>query len=312
MAETGGGGAGAAGQPTAGGGDSTQTEAPKTNGAAGHEAPSAEVESTERDASGRFRAKLKVGGQEEDVDLSQEELIAELQRKRNYDKRWKQIEAERKQLDEQRRALQEFAQKPEAYLEELLGQERLDALLQERLAKAARMAQMTPEQVELERYKHENKRYQEQLQQQESERQKAQRDQASEALLQQAQPRIVAAMEAAGLPRVPAVIKRYAEVALAALDQGIDASEQDIARVLAEEYGTIAKHYRDLTAAKDPDKYIEWLGEEQFKKLNDHRVAKVKNGQGQRKAAPGQAAEPAKEKHEYIDEAEFRRRAGLR
>jgi hypothetical protein len=310
MAETGVAG-GAAGQPTAdaGTGDAGQAKSDEVTQADASGGEGAK----ERDSTGRFRAKLKVDGAEEEVDLSQEEVTTRLQKQRFYEKREKEFRTQQAELEKAKRALQEFAQRPEAYLEELLGQERLDALLQQRLAQAAKQAAMTPEQLELERMRHEHKRLQEQLQQREQSEQQQMQDAAVEQLLEQAQPRIVAAMEAAGLPRVPAVIRDYADTALRALEQGRVLSEQDIAQHLAKKYDAIARHYRDLTAAKDPDAYINWMGEEQFRKLSEHRVARAKAAQGPSRKAPAQ--QETKQNGEdagYIDEAEFRRRAGLR
>ena len=302
---TGGGVGGEAGGPT-------KAKVPAAKAAAEtSETPSDEKE---RDSSGRFRAKLKVDGAEEDVDLSPEEVTARLQKQRHYEKRQKQFQQEMVQLEQQKRALQEFVSRPEAYLEELLGAERLDAIVQARLAAAARAAALTPEQAELERVKAETKRLQEALAQREEMETQGRREAAEMRLVEQAQPQIVAALEAVNLPRSPAVLQRFLQLGLDAVNSGYQPDMPAIAKQLAEEWDAAARFYRDqVIAAQSPEKLFQWIGEKNFKLMNDWQMARVKGGQAPRKAAvQNGAAHRVDEAPEIIDEAEFRRRAGLR
>ena len=162
--------------------------------------------------------------------------------------------------------------------------------------------------------KAETKRLQEALAQREEMETQSRREAAEMRLVEQAQPHIVAALEAVNLPRSPAVLQRFLQLGLDAINSGYQPDMPAIAKQLSEEWDAAARFYRDqVIAAQSPEKLFQWIGEKNFKAMNDWQMARVKGGQAPRKAAVQNGAAPHRdEAPEIIDEAEFRRRAGLR
>ena len=256
----------------------------------------------------RFRTKLKVDGKEEDVDLSEDDIRERLQRQRAYEKKEKQYRDGFAEIDRVRAALGHLHTQPLEVLQ-ALGVDR-KALAEMILEQEAKQAAMTPEQRLLAERDARIAELEEARRQQQEEYQKAQQKMMDEALWQESQPRIIAALEATGVPPTPEVLRMYAQVGRQWLDRGYEAPEaviaqEAVARLRADADG----FYQGLPV----EKLIERLGPKTVSALMQHVIQKSQAGRAARKTSQpvSNGHQEKRDEPAYVDEAEFRKRAGL-
>lgn len=266
---------------------------------------------TPRDEYGRFKATLKVDGAEESIDLSREQLIERLQRQRAYERKEKTYRDGLAEVEKVKRALSHLHQSPEEVLEGL-GID-LDSIAEARLQRKAQLQALSPAELEALRAKAEVERMRAQLEQVHQERQTAQEKAMAEAVWRESEPRMIKAMEAAGLPRTGEAIRLFARIGRDALDEGIELSEARIAEEVAARLGEpIEQHWRQAPV----EQLIAKLGPEAIAAIIKHQVAQARAKRGQQPAAKAAVQNGAKNgahNHDngYITEAEYRKRNGL-
>ena len=265
-------------------------------------------ETTEAQQPYRFKAKLKVDGREEEVDLSEEEIGERLQRQRAYERKEKQYRDGFAELERVKAALSHLHTNPLEVMQSL-GVD-VGNLWQTISQQQQQLQALTPEQrqiLERDQLIAQLRAQQEEFQ---TQQQKAQAQQYQEAVWNESQPRIVEAMQSAGLPRTPEAIRMYAVVGQELLDRGYDAPESVIAQETANRLRATSQSFQ---RAMSPEQLEAMLGDEAINALLKRRLEKAQAARAKKQhlAKPSTNGTHAKEEPTYIDEAEFRRRAGL-
>lgn len=256
----------------------------------------------------RFRAKLKVDGKEEDVDLSEDEIGERLQRQRAYERKEKQYRDGFAEIERVKTALSHLHTNPLEVMQSL-GVD-VATLWQTISQQQQQLQALTPEQRQI----LERDQLIAQLRAEAEENKTRQQSQEAEAFKQavwnESQPRIVAAMEAAGLPRTTEAIRMYAIVGQEWLDKGYDAPESVIAQETA---ARLRANSQAFSRSMSPEQLEAMLGDEAINALLKRRLEKAQAARAKKQhlAKPTTNGTHAKEEPAYIDEAEFRRRAGL-
>ena len=293
----------AAGAPTSTGSNNQDLSGPASN----ENTETAANENAETKQPYRLKAKLKVDGKEEDIDLSEEDIVERLQRQRAYERKEKSYRDGFAEIEKAKKALAHLKSKPVETLLELGVDVR--ALAKQVSAQEEQLNALTPEQRMILERDMLIAQLQQQQQQQQQAHEQAQQDAYNQAVWNESQPRIVAAMEAAGMPRTPEAIRMYAVVGKEWLERGYDAPEAVIAKEASDRLRSMSQAYqRNLT----PDQLVALLGEETVRNLTQHLIKQAQATRAKRQAAPKPTnGTHAKEEPTYVDEAEFRRRAGL-
>ncbi len=173
----------------------------------------------------RFKRSLKVYGREEAVDLGEDDIARELQELRAMRKR----EKDARQHGTTAQRVLELAQKdPAAFLKEF-GHDIRAMAKQDLLAEAQRQV-MTPEELAIAERDEKIAKYEaaekQRVESAKTERQK----QMQAAQVKRNEELFLPAMEASGLPKTHETLHAMAETALAALEDGIEYTPQELAR----------------------------------------------------------------------------------
>lgn len=287
----------------------TTTQKPDLGGRPANEnlEPAANT-NTEEPKPYRFKAKLKVDGREEDVDLSEEEIGERLQRQRAYERKEKQYRDGFAELERVKQALSHLQSNPLEVMQSL-GVD-VGTLWQTINQQQQQLQALTPEQRQILERDQLIAQLRAQHEEYQTKQQKAQAEAFHESVWNESQPRIVQAMESAGLPRTPEAIRMYAVVGQELLDRGYDAPEAVIAKEAADRLRATSQSFQ---RALSPEQLEAMLGDEVINTLLKRRLEKAQAARAKKQhlARPTTNGTHAKEEPTYIDEAEFRRRAGL-
>lgn len=213
----------------------------------------------------RLRAKVKIFGKEEELDLSEEEAIREIQKGRALERKTK---ANNEQADRARRAF-ELAQKdPVAFLREL-GHD-VNQLAERQLAERARMEMMTPEQRALAERDAKIAEYE----QREQTRQQSQRAEAAkrheQMLLDRNRQEFAEAVEKHGIPKNYKWLERWVDVKRHNLEQGLSLNPEQIA---SEARKSARSDLMELTHGLQGKSLMEFLGPELVQHVLQQAIA---------------------------------------
>ena len=215
--------------------------------------------------------KLKVDGDEieESIDLdNEEELIKHLQLSKVSQKRMQEMAQLRKDADG---LVQALMNDPEAVLRRL-GKDPEDFAVK-LLQKKIEEEQKSPEQKEREALQKELQELREKAKQEETSRQKAERERIEAEQERSIEEGMLAAIEKAGLPNKPLIVKRTAEVMLTAMDNNIDITPQEAMSIVKGELENDMKEY----IAALPDEALEaFLSKDRLVGMRKKQVASIK------------------------------------
>lgn len=259
-----------------------------------------------------YKTKLKVNGQEQDVEYATEaDLQKELQLSRFAATRAREAaEAEKKAKAEQAAWLVRLKGGDEELFKE--NGIDLDELAAKRLAAKARRELMTPEQRELEELKAYREKTQPALEKAANEKHEAALEQYSQALWAQMEPGFHVALEKHKLTSDPSAMQAIARVGTEFLDAGIDlAPDQVVAEVARQEDAFVWEKLKSY----DVPQLVQRLGPEKIqaivKHFRDEWMAKQGRTQVQPRAESTSRPKPAPDKT-FVDEKQYRKNLGLK
>jgi hypothetical protein len=240
----------------------------------------------EKTKAGKY--KVKVDGEE--VELSQDELIKYAQLGKAGQKRMAEAAQIKKDAQELVRMLRE---NPESVLADpaVLGSdEEVVKLAQKILSRKLEDEQKSPELREKERLEKEL----EQLRKEAKEREERQQTEEYERLVQQQEAQIeeqiTEALETSGMPKSPFILKRLADVMLAAAENEKDISPKQAMNIVKRE---MQKDLREYIEAMQEDALEEIVSAEKVKKLRQRQLSKLKAEQAKAAPAPTEVKETA-------------------
>lgn len=247
----------------------------------------------------RFKRKLKVYGQEEDVDLDEDSIARELQQSRAMRKKLGDFDTTAKQA---RRILELAEQNPEEFLRQLKKDP--DQWARERLAREAKLASMSEEERELEDLRQYKERTEQERKQSEETAEKQRKDQLRSTLRQKNEARFLEALKQSDLPKTYESLYYIAETAALGLDDGVEYSDAELAKETARRLDTLTDRY---LGQMDGPALVKKLGPKRLQAILEAAVADFDAQQNFE--APTQAREePVAQPQEYIDGAEVERR----
>lgn len=172
---------------------------------------------------------------------------------------------------------------PEAVLADpyVLGsEEKVIELAQKILSKKMEDEQKSPEAREKERLEKELEELRQKVKQDEEQRQAAEYERMVQQQEAQLEEQITEALETSGLPKSPFVLKRLADVMIAAAENEKDISPKQALNIVKRE---MQKDIREYIDALQEDALEEFISAEKVKKLRNRQIAKLKAEQA---AAP--------------------------
>jgi len=264
-------------------------------------------EAAKRLAAERKRYKVKVDGEEAEVD--EDELLRGYQTTRAAMKRMEEVAQLRGQLES---FVKDFQTDPVSTLKKLAAipgekgaqfRDAVEKFLYEELQKE----KMTPEQRELAEAKEKLRAAEEQRKAVEESQRQAKLQAAQAHWAKKYDEEITAALQDPniGLPKTPATVRRMAELMGKSLRAGLDIPATDVARLVREEY---LEAQREVVSNLDGEQLVRYLGEDVAKKIRAYDVArlKAKPAPGAPAPAPAKpAAQPAQPQTKRMSEREF-------
>jgi hypothetical protein len=237
----------------------------------------------------KYKYKLNIKGQEEEVEYDEQSLVKELQKARAASKIREEAARYRQEADQEKAQIAQEREQFKQIVEALKNPQSARQLLRqigtplEELSKAEledyiQQQQMTPEQRELQQlrsWKQQQEHYQ---QQQEQQRQQQEYEQQVQAAQEQFAGRIVAAMTKLGLSENDARSSGELAQRLAfKLEQALNAGYSDITPdELAEEVlQDLQEQHRVLYGKLPGDKIFQMWGEEGLKKAQQYATSRV-------------------------------------
>lgn len=249
----------------------------------------------------RFKEKLKVYGQEEDVDLDRDGVKRELQQARAMRKQHAEMQkklAEREELE----AL--FEKDPDEYMrrrgkdpEEYLKQKIHKVIEREQLTEEQRATQDAIARADAAEAK---------LQKQEEARKATQQKLRTEHAKKQMVERYGRTIEAAGLERNAETIFLMAEVEDIAAKQGLEYTPEELGKETARRARGYGKSYLDSLTVPA---FISEIGKERYEAILEHSIAQLEGSSAVVPAPkePVVRREPTSEGSRYLSEAELDR-----
>lgn len=241
--------------------------------------------------------KYKVDGAEKEVDLAslpETELVKRFQMAEAAQKRMQEAAEYRKAFEQFVSAVKEdpfSALKDPVFgldLDQLAQQRLLQQFEQEQLPESERKAlelqrQLEAKQAELDRIA--------------QERQAAQQAQLEQQVIDQTYKDFEAALATEKVPKSRTTMRMMAEVAMEALDNGIELTPQQIAAEVNERLGGMTKH---VFASMKGDALFQYLGEDVVREVLRHSVERARGRQSQPPAAepPPPAQPPVADEYE--------------
>lgn len=287
------------------------------------EVPSAEAEAPAAEAEPKAEAapeapseprkyRVKVDGQE--LEVPEDELLKGYELKQASYNRMKQAAEERRKAEVLFSAFQDPSQMGNVAQALGLDAQSRRALAQALVQEELRTAGMTDEERRQYEFERERSRFEE-------EKQRFQRDQEERELASRAAaiqddlaPKMVAAMDSAGLPRSEHAFNRMLEIAMNALDEGIAYEPEELAAQVREEYdrevrglgskaityageGALKEYFSGLSA----EQVISLLGPDVMKAVREHELSQLR-GAGQAKQSEPEPVKAAPKKAMLLDD----------
>lgn len=250
----------------------------------------------------RLRRKLKVFGKEEEVDLDEDGIVRELQKKRALEKKFSDFEQARRRAER----IIELAEKdPVGFLQEL-GKDP-DALARQRVAEKARLEAMTEQERELHELRQWKKQQEEAAAKAKEQAEKQKKEALKADLVKKNNERFIKALEKSGLPKTYESLYFMAETARIALDDGIEYTDEELAKETARRLDNLTERY---LGSLDGPALTKKLGPKRVQAILEAAVAEFDAQQDVGRSTPPaqESAPPATPEPEYIDEAEVQRR----
>lgn len=256
----------------------------------------------------RFKRKLKVDGGEEDVDLSEDDLLREVQISRAAKKRLGELNKRLKDMDAREAKIAAMEKDPVTYLQERgVDVEQAAARL---LADKAKRGLMSPEEQRIAELETENRTFRERAEAEERRQAEAQEAAAQAKQWEQEEPQYLAEMERVKLPKSMHVLgfmsKVGAQLAEALGDRG--ATPEIVVRETNRQLSEFADHY---VLGLPAEALSEKLGPERKKALQSLWLQQWRDKQGALEPTPREEAAPpprTEERKEPLSEADLRRR----
>ncbi len=249
----------------------------------------------------RFKRKLNVYGEEQDVDLGEDDIARELQIAAAARKKMKELAQREARVAEYDKIRKE---RPEALFE--TEDERLE-FAKRTLAAAARRELMPPEERARMELEEERSRFSHEKQTWEQQRQQEQRDEQARRTWEKIAPEFETALTEAGLERSPKEMEAIADIGLEFVDAKLPLSPKDIVKeyLHREERG-----FKKRLSGVEPAKLRASLSDEQWAGLKKLMVSEYKEKHAGFQQRPRE--EPVhREKEEagrkFLSETEFKR-----
>ena len=221
----------------------------------------------EKAEAGSAGRKYTVKVNEEDVEVSEEELIRGYGRMRAANEKFEKAAAIEKNTaklietlkSDPAKILEHLGFDMRTYAEKVLAQQLEEELLPE-------------EERERRRREADLQTREEKLKQQEEEKRQAEAAALQQKYASEYENTIVTALKESGLPKTPQSVKRMAELMYANLEKGVDLDAKDLVQIVREDYlGDI----KTLLGELEGDSLLELLGEDVAKKLRKADLARL-------------------------------------
>jgi hypothetical protein len=227
----------------------------------------------------RRKYKLKVDGQDEEVELTDEEISVRLQKERAAAKRMQESAELKKKFAQ---AVDLIKKDPFAALKDPAFGIDLEALAEQRLLEKYKLELMPEEQrkqMEMERkLKEYETKEQERTRLEQEAHQRTQQEQFEAKIFQETEKTFMAALESADLPKDYETLYMMADVAKLNLDYGVELTPQQLAAEVRAKLDGYSKREKSLRANLKGDKLLEYLGTDTVKEVLQASVAKLKGG----------------------------------
>ena len=246
----------------------------------------------------RFKRKLNLYGEEEEVDLGEDDLAREVQIARAARKKLKELKQREDKLAEFDKLRKE---KPEA-----LFDSEEDALEFSRkfLAARARRELMPPEEARALEVDERERRFMEEKTAWEEQRAQEERSRRAAKQWEQLAPEIDSALQEAGLERTPKELEAIADIGLEFIDAKLPLSPRDLVKEFArrEESG-----FTRRLGTLEPQKLRAKLTDAQWAGLRKLMVDEFKSKHAGFETKPRAAPPPKEEPRRYVSESEFKK-----
>lgn len=249
----------------------------------------------------RFKDKLKINGQEQEVDLDRDTVRRKIQLAEAAFAQMREAKTELAKLEEFKQlartnpgeALKQHGIDPAKWAAHFMAEQARESMIPEEQRQA--MAQQAA-------FERERQEFQKQKQEFEAQQAKAYEEQVWKGI----EPQFISAMEELNLPKGYQVMHAVAEVGREFLDAKLDLAPKEIVAEANRRLGDYTNRYVVTLPAKQ---LANLLGQEKVRELIALEVEKFKASQNFGSPAPvqSQPSQAADEPKQYIDEYEFRR-----
>lgn len=284
----------AAPQATAEGSTSNTTITPGSAGAASEKKQEAIKQEIRR-------LKLKVNGSERE--MAEHDVIALAQKAMGSDEKFRKASERDKRIAQIVKAAESD---PEAYdevIRTLFGKDP-EEIYKQRLAEKLKRMSMDPKDLELHEAKEKLRKYEAAEKKREEEAKAAKMKAAEEHYTKEYDKQISEGLKSSGLPINEDTIRMTAEIMLANLEGGMELPISTVMELVRERYQT---NFKKLFGDYDPDKLLEFLGKDLFRKMQDADAKRRPSPD-----SPGKQAMPRDEQDEpkakEINSDDFRER----
>jgi len=245
-----------------------------------------------------FQFTCKIDGEEEEVELTQDDVKRNYQKMMAADKRFEEAAQGRKQVFEAIDRMKDPNQLPQVL--EAMGYD-VRQLAEQFLYQQLQYEALTPEQrrgLEMQRELQRRDAIDQQRQQQYDAQEKSVQ---SQAMVQEIQGQIIDALKTSNLPQTADSVKRMANEMSRNVKRGISITAAEAAKYVERD---LRRQIKDLTGKLPPEKLDDILGPDVGKKLRQRDLAKIKNPIQTKGMPPVQQKEKLPQKG-YLDEKDF-------
>lgn len=231
--------------------------------------PEQTPESTPVTQANKKKFKLKVDGNEEEMELDLNDEVAltrHLQMSKVAQKRMNEAALTRKQAEQFIQALQND---PMRVLSnpKLMGEEKFQKIAEEFLARKIQEQMMSPEEKRQREMEERLRNYEEQDKQTREKAEQEQVQQLQAHYQEQYTKTITEALETSNLPKNPFTVKRMAQLLQQNIKHGLELEPKHLAQLVREDY---QREIASLIGSSNPEQIISMFGEEVTNKLRKH------------------------------------------
>ncbi len=241
------------------------------------------------------------------VSLTKTQARTYIQKAGAVDKRFQQVSEKEKQLDA---LLKSFDEDPEAALAKLGKDPK--KIIQEMLARSAKLELMTPEQKERHALEQERDKYKSRVEAEEKARTDAQQAELDKRNFAALETQLLSAAQSNNLDQTPETLELMCDIALEAINLGMPITPNQVAQeVILRQREHLEARDKKILSKLDDSKLVAYLGPDIIKRIQKASLALVPSPAAKTKTGPAKLP-PRAEGGKFMRESDFDKKFGFR